>query len=300
MKTVEFQTNLLRWYKTNKRPLLWRQTTDPYKILVSEVMLQQTQVDRVLPKYQAFLDAFPTAHDLAKAPPAKVLRLWSGLGYNRRAINLLTAARELSARIEQGAVPHTIEEWRTLPGIGPYTASAVLAFAENKPVTVIDTNVRRVLFRLFIGRSGKGWGKKVERLATKLVPEGRSRDWHNALMDFGATICMAKPKCGGCPFRKQCVSVSRYKRTPEQLEAMASRTFKTTQGTFKGSNRYYRGQILKVLQQEDGQTLRMIGKRLKQGFNGGDLPWLQKLVITLVKDGLITKKGSIISLPSKL
>jgi len=183
-----------------------------------------------------------------------------------------------------------------LPGIGPYTASAVLAFAENKPVTVIDTNVRRVLFRLFIGRAGKGWERKVESLATKLVPKGRSRDWHNALMDFGATVCMARPKCSECPFRKQCVSVATYKRTPEQLEAMASRTFKTTQGTFKGSNRYYRGRILRLLQR-NGKPLSTLGKQLKDNFSKKDVPWLLGLIAQLEKDRLVVRKGERISLP---
>lgn len=297
MKTTEFRAILLEWYKTHKRDLPWRKTTDPYKILVSEVMLQQTQVDRVIPKYQAFLKEFPSAQELAKAPPAKVLRLWSGLGYNRRAMNLLAAARELSTSIDRGALPDTVEAWRALPGIGQYTASAVMAFAENKPVTVIDTNIRRIFFRMFIGKPKKSWEDTIKEIASRLVPEGKSRDWHNALMDFGATVCMAKPRCDICPFRKQCTAVTKYRQTPEQLETIARKTFKTTQTPFKGSNRYYRGQIITMLRQQEKQALFKLGKKIKSDFSKKDMPWLRGIVQQLKKEGLVVVKGKEIMLP---
>lgn len=305
MKSNEFQTTLLDWYSQHKRDLPWRKTTDPYHILVSEVMLQQTQVDRVVPKYLDFLQEFPTARKLAYAPPTKVLRLWSGLGYNRRAINLIAAARELSACLERGAVPQSVEEWRALPGIGRYTASAVMAFAANKPVTVIDTNIRRILFRVFVGKPQKEWEKTIEQIAEKLVPEARSRDWHNALMDFGATVCKAKPACEACPLRKQCVSVTKYKYAPEKLEAIASRTFRTRQSPFKGSNRYYRGRILKALhagnqpQLHHQPPLVQLGKKIKEGFSKKDLPWLHDLVKQLEKDGLVVMREKRIMLPQR-
>lgn len=142
METGDLQTALLTWFAENARDLPWRRTRDPYRVLVSEVMLQQTQVDRVIPKYEAFLAAFPTVEALAAAPTAEVIRLWAGLGYNRRAVNLQRAAR---AVVEErgGLFPHEVEELLRLPGIGPYTAGAVACFAFEQDVAFVDTNIRR-------------------------------------------------------------------------------------------------------------------------------------------------------------
>jgi len=148
------------------------------------------------------------------------------------------------------------------------------------------------MFRMFIGNARKGWEKRVEKIAGNLVPKHQSRDWHNALMDFGATICTSKPKCDQCPFVQDCISVTKYKRTPEQLEQMASKTFKTTQSMFKGSNRFYRGQILKLLHERDGQSMTHFSKTLALNKDK-----LKEIVARLEKDGLVTKKKQIISLP---
>ena len=144
MNKQAFQQKILSWYEKNKRDLPWRKTTDPYAIMVSEIMLQQTQVDRVIPKYQAFLKAFPTIKDLAEAPTSQVLELWSGLGYNSRAIRLQEAAKIICKQY-RGQVPKSRDALMDLPGIGPYTSNAILSFAHNLPFPCMDTNIRRII-----------------------------------------------------------------------------------------------------------------------------------------------------------
>ena len=284
---MKFEKKLLSWYSTAKRDLPWRKTTDPYQILVSEMMLQQTQVDRVIPKYEAFLHRFPTVQDLAHASPGEVIKLWSGLGYNRRAIKLQECAKTVVHQ-HQGKFPQMIIELQELPGIGPYTAAAIMAFAYNKPEVVIDTNIRRVFFRIFLGEEKKL--EKLQETIAKHVSLENSRDYHNALMDFGATICTARvPKCESCVFAKECVSFKKYSK-PE-MEEMASRIFKTTQSKFVGSNRYYRSLVLKAVQKKEGISVRDLGKLLPKGKDA------HILVLQLVKDKLIVEKGGKIFLP---
>jgi A/G-specific adenine glycosylase len=205
----KFQKRLLAWYAAHGRDLPWRRTRDPYRVLVSEVMLQQTQVDRVIPKYRQFLRRYPTLERLARADARDVRRLWYPLGYNARPFRLHQIARETVASYG-GRLPDGEAELRRLPGVGRYTAGAVLAFAYGRDVAVIDTNVRRVLGRVFLGRNGAAW-TRGERdfwdLAGSLVPRGRGYDFNQALMDFGATWCSPrKPKCAACPMRGFCAS----------------------------------------------------------------------------------------------
>jgi A/G-specific adenine glycosylase len=202
------ETALLAWFDEHGRDLPWRRTRDPYAILVSEVMLQQTQVARVVPRYLAFLERWPTAADLAAATPADVIREWQGLGYNRRALNLHRAA----CRIAAEGWPDDLTE---LPGVGRYTADAVARFALDLPVLPVDTNVRRVL----------------ERTGGTFGPASA-----HALMDVGATICLARvPRCDGCPLAEQCPSRGRrYKPLRRQ-------------GRFEGSFRQRRAQTLTLV-----------------------------------------------------
>ncbi|MBI2147824.1 A/G-specific adenine glycosylase [Candidatus Woesearchaeota archaeon] len=298
---ARFESTLLSWYSLAKRDLPWRKTTDPYKILVSEVMLQQTQVDRVIPKYGAFLHAFPTVQALADAPTGDVIRLWSGLGYNRRAVKLQECARAV-AESHGGKFPQSVDGLKQLPGIGPYTAAAVMAFAFNKPEVVVDTNVRRVFFRLGIGSEREGLSEDLQGLIAGNVSQKCSRDYHNALMDFGATVCTARaPKCESCVFNKQCVSVKKY--TKQQMEDVASRIFKTTQSKFEGSNRYYRSMILKEVQRKQGQLVEELAKVLsmqKTLSEQAPLPAVaqaRSLVRQLEKDKLIAEKNGRVYLP---
>jgi A/G-specific adenine glycosylase len=204
-----FQQRLLRWYAAHRRDLPWRRTADPYRILVSEIMLQQTQVDRVIPKYHEFLLRYPTMEKLARARPAEVKRAWYPLGYNIRPVHLQGIARESLARYG-GRLPDDAGALRRMRGIGRYTAGAILAFAYRRDAAVVDTNVRRVLGRVFLGprRLSRLRGQKAMwDLARALLPERRAYDYNQALMDFGATWCTARaPKCGGCTMRGFCAS----------------------------------------------------------------------------------------------
>jgi len=184
MSSTAFKRTVWAFYKKSGRhDLPWRQTTDVYKILVSEVMLQQTQVERVMPFYKKFIRTFPTAKRLAAAPLAEVLRNWQGLGYNRRAKMLHQAAKELAIR-KIISVP----ELETLPGVGPYTARAVAAFAFNEDVVVIETNIRTAVIHHFFPGKGKISDAEIEEVLLLALPKGKSREWYSALMDYGAHL----------------------------------------------------------------------------------------------------------------
>jgi A/G-specific adenine glycosylase len=204
-----FQQRLLAWYAVHGRDLPWRRTRRPYRVLVSEIMLQQTQVDRVLPKYREFLRRFPTMRSLAAADVEEVRRLWYPLGYNIRPLRLHAIARETVARY-RGRLPRHGEGLRRLPGIGRYTAGAILSFAYGHDEAVLDTNVRRVLGRVFLGprRLARVRGERAFwELAARLVPRGRGYDFNQALMDFGATWCTPRrPRCLTCPMRTFCAT----------------------------------------------------------------------------------------------
>ena len=207
-----FQRRLLAWYAEHGRDLPWRRTRQPYRVLVSEIMLQQTQVDRVVPKYREFLRHYPTIERLAAAPVDAVRRLWYPLGYNIRPVRLHAIARETVARYG-GRLPDREEALRALPGVGRYTAGAVLSFAYGRDTAVLDTNVRRVLGRVFMGprRLARVRGQRAFwDLAAALVPRGRGYDFNQAIMDFGATWCTPrKPRCGPCPMKRFCASYER-------------------------------------------------------------------------------------------
>ena len=211
---MSFTRKLLAWYKRNARVLPWRKTRNPYAILVSEFMLQQTQVSRVLDYYPRFLKRFPTMDALARSRPKAVMEAWEGLGYYARARNLHRLAREVTRR-HDGTLPDEPEELRTLPGVGRYTAGAVACFAYEKPVATVDTNVRRVLERVF-------GAKDVWTLAEQIVPKHGERAWrfNQALMELGALVCTArKPKCPECPVRNDCLAVRRAAQTRTRRSA---------------------------------------------------------------------------------
>lgn len=219
---------LLAWYDAEQRPLPWRDTSDPYRVLVSEVMAQQTQVSRVIPHYQRFLGRFPTVEALSQANLEDVLAEWSGLGYNRRAVNLREAAR----RIARNGWPETVAGLEKLPGVGPYTAAAVACFAFGVPVPAVDTNLRRVLAR-WIGRELST--AQARTVAFEEIDRDRAGDWNQAMMDLGARICSPRsPQCRRCPVAASCTDSSVYSPPPPQ-------------GVFAGSAREARGAVLKAL-----------------------------------------------------
>jgi A/G-specific adenine glycosylase len=202
-----FQRGLLTWYAAHKRDLPWRNTDDPYNILVSEIMLQQTQVERVIPKYEEFLHRYPTLEALAKAPVEEVRQTWYPLGYNIRPVRLHSIAREAVEKYG-GKIPDDPEALQSMKGIGRYTAGAVLSFAFRRAAPILDTNVRRVLHRVFIGQGdAKRYSLQNDlwELSEALIPPGNAYDFNQALMDFGATVCTArKPVCLICPLQEFC------------------------------------------------------------------------------------------------
>lgn len=200
-----FQIRLLKWYQENGRDLPWRKTSDPYRILVSEVMLQQTQVSRVIPKYLEFLERFPTLKDLATAAPEEVRQTWYPLGYNIRPLRLHSIACETMARYG-GALPNDQADLLSFKGIGRYTAGAIRSFAFREDAPILDTNVMRVLHRVFIGSGDpKTMKPRLWGLSEALIPKGQGYDFNQALMDFGATICTARdPYCLLCPLKDLC------------------------------------------------------------------------------------------------
>jgi A/G-specific adenine glycosylase len=202
-----FRRRLLAWYDENGRDLPWRRTTDPYHILVSEIMLQQTPVDRVLPKYHEWLDRYPTFDALATAPEADLTRTWYPLGYNIRPRRLQAIAREAVSRYG-GQLPSDHATLLSFKGIGAYTAGAIRSFAFRERAAILDTNVARVLFRVFVGRGdpkSHAMKRRLWAVSEALVPHRRVFDFNQALMDFGATVCAARnPTCRSCPMRASC------------------------------------------------------------------------------------------------
>lgn len=290
------QESLLAWYAANRRDLPWRLTRDPYQILLAEMMLQQTQVPRVLPRWLAWLERFPTLEALAAAPTADVLREWSGLGYNSRAIRLQAVARHVVAEFG-GQMPSEVATLRSLPGIGEYTARAVACFAYEQDVPVLDTNVKRVLHRVLIGADAPKPllnDRQLWALAEEAVPAGRGYDWNQALMDFGSSICTArKPACLICPLRENCRAAPTIATALAEQQGTRRRTAKAA-GTaipFTSTARYFRGQTLRALgaQPENvGMELEALGSHVKADYSPDDRLWLYDLVATLHRDGLVT------------
>src|SRR5712672_3470519 len=204
-----FRQRLLTWYGRHGRDLPWRKTDDPYHILVSEIMLQQTQVDRVLPKYAEWLDKYPSLEALATAPEQEVSDAWYPLGYNVRPKRLQTIARESVARYG-GRLPSDEQTLLSFKGIGAYTAGAIRSFAFRERAAILDTNVARVLFRVFVGKGdlkGHAMKRHLWRLSETLVPTRHVFDFNQALMDLGAMVCVARtPRCVVCPMAKGCRS----------------------------------------------------------------------------------------------
>lgn len=256
---------IFSWWKSNRRDLPWRHTQDPYKILISEVMLQQTQVSRVLLTYQDFLDAFPDVFALANASTADVLRIWKGMGYNRRAVYLKRTAEAMVAAYH-GKFPDSELLLIKLPGVGTYTARAIMVFAFEKNVAMVDTNIRQIFTHFFFnGLPQKE--KLIQELADKLVPVGKSWAWHQALMDYGA---IALPR-----------------NRPEQRRG--------TSIPFRSSNRFIRGKILDCLREKNTKESTLVTRLIHTyGKTKGEYA----VIITgLIKDGLVVRQKNLLALP---
>jgi A/G-specific adenine glycosylase len=267
---------VLAWGVPQLRELPWRHERDPWTILVAEVMLQQTQAERVIPKWRAFLDAYPDPAACASAPLADVLRLWQGLGYPRRARNLRHAAALVVDR-HGGRLPDDLGELVALPGIGPYTARAVLAFAFERDVAVVDTNIARVLARTAGERLTP---KRAQRIADDVVPQSHGWIWNQVMMDLGAAVCRPAPRCDVCPLVASCTwHVAGH---PDPDPAIGSAGVSARQAPFEGSDRQARGRVLAALHE---------GPRPVSEFD-------ERIVATLVSDGLVVLRERSVSLPN--
>ena len=258
-KIQAFQNKILSFYEENKRSFPWRQTTDPYKIWISEIMLQQTQTTRVIPKYEEWMNSFPTVEDVQEASFSTILDYWDGLGFNNRAKWIYQATEKVVEEYE-GVLPEGREELKELPGIGPYTSRAIRIFAHNKDEVTVDTNIRRVFIHEL------NLSEDIEKddlydIGWRVLPEGKSRKWHNALMDYGS------------------------------MEATSRETGiepETKQGEFEGSNRWYRSKILKKVRQN---PLKIQEIKEEYGEKG------KKALQTLEKDEMVERDGETIKIP---
>ena len=277
---------VLKWYQENKRDLPWR-NTDPWGVLVSEIMLQQTPVARVLPIYIQWMKRWPTAASLAQATPAQVITAWGRLGYPRRALRLHECAKVISTQYK-GRIPNSQSELRELPGVGDYTSAAIIAFAFEGRSLVLDINIRRLFSRVIDGvETPKAAPTKLERIEReKLIPEKSADIWAAATMELGAVLCTAKkPKCGLCPLADQCKWRS--------LDFPVSDQPKRTQ-TWHGTDRQCRGVIVQALRENSALAKNEI-------MLLWDVPsQVEKALLTLLEDGLVeARNGELFSLPQQ-
>ncbi len=292
----QFSETLLQWYYSHKRDLPWRKTADPYHIVVSEFMLQQTQVSRVIEKYHQFLTLFPTIQSLAAASSADVIKAWSGLGYNRRALLLHRFAQEVVTKYNN-IIPSSAVELHSLPGMGAYMAGSIASFAFNLPEPAVDVNVRRIFFRYFDGKDqGAPLGKREEDQLFSLVkdhiPENRSADFHNGLMDFASLVCTRDaPLCSSCPLRLSCSFGHLYETQKEKVLYIMEK--KKEKGVYENGkfvpNRIFRGRIVEFARKNNGcrVSLAVLGKAIKSDFSISEKEWLLMLCDALQKDHLL-------------
>jgi A/G-specific adenine glycosylase len=295
-KVRRFQHEILDWYSQHQRNLPWRHTRDPYRILISEIMAQQTQISRVVIKYTQWIERFPTVAELADASVSEVLKYWSGLGYNRRALNLKKTAEKISHDYN-GIFPQDEKDLISLPGIGRYTARAILCFAFDKQVAVVDTNVRKVILTQILNSENSDYSENqivrkseslklrdsdgqsfperkaskiderlIEKLATQLLPIGRAYEWNQALMDYSSAV-----------LKKEKIAIPK-------------------QSKFIGSHRYYRSRVLKVLLEKKKVNVEEIGKLIKSDYTIAEKEWVQKLLEELAKEGFIVVEKKIVRL----
>lgn len=293
---------LLAWYERYGRAHLpWRTTRDPYRILVSEFMLQQTQVDRVLPKYEAFLERFPDFAALANASTADVLRMWQGLGYNSRAVRLKQIAQAIVERFD-GVMPSDEATLRSLAGVGPYTVAAVRAFAFDLDDAALDTNVRRVTHRVLHGleHPQKVAQAVLDAHARALVPKNRGHDWNSAMMDLGATICTARaPKCLICPLQPACAAAPIDAAQLEGARSAHARKRSPQEAIpFEQTTRYARGRIIDRLRElPPGQRISLMDLHHDVTHRiGRSAEELAVLIEALSRDGLVHLRGEQVSL----
>jgi A/G-specific adenine glycosylase len=268
-----FRKKIYAYYRTHRRDFPWRRTRDAYRILVSEIMLQQTQAPRVIEPYQKFMAEFPTVQALAGSPSSKVIKVWQGLGYNRRALNLQRTAR-IVCETNKGIVPADYEALLALPGIGPSTAAAVAAFAYDRPGVLLETNVRSVFIHFFFPRRKKVSDKELLPLIEKAIDRERPRDWYYALMDYGVMLKATAPN----PSRR-----SRHHKK---------------QSRFKGSDRELRGAILRSLTQRARSPV-TLAESVRAELQTLDQKKFERQLAALIAEGFLELRGQTISITQK-
>jgi len=294
---LSIATRLLRWYDKHGRDLPWRKTRDPYRILVSEIMLQQTQVSRGLIFYDRWLGQFPNWNKLASATNSQVIQAWAGLGYNRRALML----RDIARRIVENGVPSTEDGWRELKGIGPYTAAAISAFSLRQRTLPIDTNVRRVLGRLLFGTTypQPTIDDRIRANADRVLPKrGRFYDVPQAIFDLATTHCTKVPACATCPMRSVCPAAAKFLsgrvRVPKQ---MVKKAVESKHRDKRFPDRIYRGRILKFVRENGSAAIDEIGPVVDAGYDAeADRDWIIAMVGRMEKDGMVRQVQCRISL----
>jgi A/G-specific adenine glycosylase len=262
---ISFQTMIFSWWKNNKRDLPWRRTRDPYAIHVSEVMLQQTQVSRVLPTYQQFLQLFPNVETLASASTSSVLVAWKGMGYNRRALYLKRTAVEIVQKYHK-RYPQQEKDLLALPGLGKYTARAILVFAYEQQLAFIDTNIRQIIEQHFF-EGIKQKESEIQSIADQLLPQGRAWDWHQALMDFGSAT----------------------------IKQSTNRSLSDKKMPFKDTNRFIRGRIIDMVRDQDWEETELL-TTFQDRFQKEPNKVIYNLN-NLIQEGLLQKNNQIIKLP---
>ncbi len=303
MARKPIQARLLRWYRRHGRAgLPWRTVRSPYRTVVSEFMLAQTQVERVVPKFEAFVRSFPDFAALSQASLADVMRQWKGLGYNSRAVRLHRLARAI-VESHGARLPSDPLVLRSLPGIGPYTAAAIRAFAFNEDDAPADTNVRRIVHRLFFGieHPAKASARELDERARELVPRGRAHDWSSAMMDLGAAVCTARaPRCLLCPLHLECAAAplaaallaSARKANPARIAPQNAIPFDQTR-------RYARGRIVDRLRDlPPGERISLLDlhRFVTPDLSGRTVEDVRDLVTALEREGLITHDGESVAL----
>lgn len=275
----KFQKKIFFWWAGHRRDLPWRHTHNPYNIMVSEVMLQQTQVERVIPKYTEFVKTYPIVTDLAQAKISDVLKLWKGMGYNRRALYLKKAA-EAILEAHNGVFPASEEALLKLPGIGRYTARAILVFSFKQDIAMVDTNIRKIITHFFF-HSEKQPEMVIQRVADQLVPKGKSWEWHQALMDYGATNAR---------------EWRRPERSPESVEGRSRRIVQKKNVPFRESNRFFRGRMMDLVRENNWKHKSLMEEMVRK--YGKNVPFYEKIIDDLLREGLLTRSSrAIVSLP---
>ncbi|MCC7357034.1 hypothetical protein IT408_00820 [Candidatus Uhrbacteria bacterium] len=287
---------ILTWYAQHGRVLPWRETSDAYAIFMSELMLQQTQVTRVIPLWENWLRRFPHWTALAQAKTADIIQAWTGLGYNRRALY----AREAAQWICTHGLPKNETEWRALKGVGSYMAAALTAFIQHQRTVVVDTNVRRVISRVFLNIPFPDLQDDVkvrEKLQSLIPLTGKHWDIHQGLMDIASEYCFNRnPDCTHCPLFSICKTRQFFLQFPHAKPEKQVLREKKREGK-KFPDRIYRGRILQLLRTQKTHKISTIGLTIDPTFRPCDQEWIQKMITRMVTDGLLESTGTSIHLP---